>query len=461
MGVTHLKKTVINGVLSASLLLGVIGCNSKGEGGGDWGPLDKDEKVNLKVMYWSGEQFNSEYGMMFANQFPNVEIEVVSRQGMFNDPSKSREEVFNELIERDQPDVLFLFEGEYESLAKNGKLLELDTPIQQSKYDLEGYNPAVLSQLRSEGDGKLYGLSPFFSSEALFYNIDLFKKYNVELPRDSMTWEEVFELAKRFPTEGDEKSRIYGFAIDGWTPPLFQVLKIGSTQNLSVFNSEGTQPQLNSDSWRKVFETVAGVIKSGAYYLPTEEDLNKQMRKTEDDRFIMGRSAMTIQGAFQVGSIVSAKNQPNIAPVNWGIVTAPVDPNNRTQSGSYNYSAVFAINAKSSKLKAAWEFVKYANSADYAQLRSNSNRGDLFSRTEFNRPQDGREMDAFFKLEPKADLRSEFKNLPQGLDWMVMEIMSKELTAVAEDKKTLDEAIESMQEEAQEALVKAKVAEEK
>jgi len=446
------------GILAAALAFGTFGCSGGGEGGGgDWDPLDKNAETKLKVMYWSMEQFQREYGMLFQNEFPNVEIEVVSRQGIFNDTSKSREQIFNELVDKEQPDVLFLFEHEYESMARNGKLLDLDVPIKMGSYDMEGYNPAILSLLRNEGDGKLYGLSPFFTSEALFYNIDLFNKHNIELPRDSMTWDEVFELAKRFPTDGDEKSRIYGFTIDGFMPPLFSTLKIGAAQNLRVFNTEATEAQLNSDAWRKVFETIVGAVKSGAFYLPTEEEQNKQMRTLEDDRFVTGRSAMTFQPPHQVGALLNAKNSlKDVTPVNWGLVTAPVDPNNRTQSGSYDYSAVFAINSQSSNAKAAWEFIKYANSANYAQIRANSSNGELFSRTEFNRPQDERDMAAFFKLEPKAELRSEFKNLPEGLDWIVTELMARELTAVAHDKKTLDEAIQTMQEEAQTTLVSMK-----
>jgi len=442
----------------AIVVFGIFGCNSKEEGGGDWGPLDNDEQVELKVMYWSGQQFHAEYGMLFSSEYPNVEFEVVSRQGIAKDTSRSRKESLNEFIEKEQPDILYLFPGEYEHLAREGKLLELDTPIKMSSYNLEGYNPAILSQLRFEGDGKLYGLSPFFSSDALFYNIDLFIKHNVELPRDSMTWEEVFELSKRFPTGGDEQSRIYGFTLDGFGSPLLQILRIGDAYNLKVLNAEATEVQIGSASWRKIFEILIDAIKSGAFYLPSDEEANKPTRTIEDDYFVMGRSAMTFQYPSQVWSIMRAKNQlKNVQPVNWGIVTAPVDPNNRTQSGSYRYSSVFAINAKSSKLKAAWEFVKYANSAEYAQVSGNSNlNGGLFSRTEQNRPQDGRDLDAFFKLEPKADLRREISDIQANLEWTIAEIIAKELTAVAEDKKTLDEAIRAMQKEGEEALMQAK-----
>ncbi len=447
--------------MTAVLLLAIVGCSGeKGEGGGgDWEALDKEEQVNLRVMYWSSQQFMSEYGMLFASEFPNVEIEVVSRQGFQRDPEKPVEEALSEFMEKERIDVAFLLDEEYERLASKGQLLDLEPAVQGSSYSLEGFNPAILAQLRSEGDGKLYGLSPFFTSKALFYNIDLFEKYKVELPRDSMTWEEVFELAKRFPTDGDEKSRIYGFTIDGFMSPLFYTFEIGAVQNLGVLNDDLTELQLNSPGWENVFEMIVSAVKSGAFYLPSEEEVSKTMRTLEDDRFITGRSAMTFQSAYQIGNILYSKNQlKNVKPVNWGIVTAPVDPNNRTQSSVYEHGGVFAIPAKSSNYKAAWEFIKYANSAEYAKIKANSNNGELFSRTEFNRPQDGREIDAFYKLEPKAVVKNEFAQVPQGLDWQLLELISKELTAAAEDKKTLDAAIGTIQEEGQALLVQRKSA---
>lgn len=38
------------------------------------------------------------------------------------------------------------------------------------------------------------GLSPDLASRALFYNLDLFKKYNIDLLRDSMSRDEVFDF---------------------------------------------------------------------------------------------------------------------------------------------------------------------------------------------------------------------------------------------------------------------------
>ncbi|WP_256760690.1 ABC transporter substrate-binding protein [Cohnella sp. WQ 127256] len=446
------KTTILILITMITLLLAVGGCRATKNEGGEWAPLNKDEEVTIKVLYWSDQQFQADYGSLFATEFPNINVEVISNQGIYNDPSIPREQAFDQFIEQNQPDVLFFLDSNYDRYVREGKLRELDTVIKQDSFELDGYHPAVLSMLRNEGDGKLYGLSHQFSSEALFYNIDLFKKYNVELPRDAMSWDEVFELAKQFPTDGDKESRIYGLSIDGFMPPAYHYLKIGSVQDLSVLNADETEVQINSDSWRKVFESLISAIKSGAYYHPTLEEQTKSMRTLKDNHFITGKSAMTIKSEAEISDILNAKTQLNdITPVNWGVVTAPVDPNNRTQSNSYSLGAKFAISMKSSQPRAAWEFIKYLNSDKHAQLKSKTNRDPLFSRTEFIRAQDGRNIDAFYKLEPKGK-----PNTDSNEYWMMMDVVGKELDAVIEDKKTLDEAIQDMQKKGQEELLKMK-----
>ncbi|XID93058.1 ABC transporter substrate-binding protein [Paenibacillaceae bacterium WGS1546] len=444
-------------ITALAAALALSGClDRRQEGGGEWAPLGKDEKASLKVVYWSEQQFNSDYGMLFASRFPDIEIEVVDRQAIYKDTNLPREQALEQFIEQQRPDVLFLFD-EYAGLAQAGKLKELDTVIEQDRFDLTGYHPAVQSFLRFEGDGKLYGLSHEFISEALYYNIDLFEKYNVEPPRDSMSWEEVFELAKRFPAEGDEEDRIYGLAIDSFESPLFSlVIKIAAAENLGYLNPEGTEVQIRSDRWRKTLESLTAVVKSGAFYLPGPEEANKPFRTLEDDLFIMGKAAMTVNSTSVIRNLSFAKDQlKDVEPVDWGVVTAPVDPNNRTQSGAYSSGPVFAIRAQSGNSRAAWELIKFANSEEYARLRAKSSPGTLFSRTAMIEPYDGREMSAFYKLEPKSDLaRSAYP--ATNAEYEILDAIVKELEAVADDRMTLDEAIANIEEAGEAAIAQAR-----
>ncbi|WP_239614760.1 ABC transporter substrate-binding protein [Cohnella mopanensis] len=444
------------------VLLSACGGGSKSEGKLE--PLGKDEQVKIKVMFWDSNYFFQEYGNMFATQFPNVEIEVVNMQSIYSeDSTDTMEERFNKFIETNKPDVLLLQPDQYEKFAQDGKLLALDSVIEQDKFDLEGIHPAILKLLREQGGGKLYGLTTDFSSAALFYNVDLFKKYGVDLPRDSMSWEEIFDLAKRFPTDGDKDKRIYGLTTDTYMTLDNLIQTIGSAQDLRILNGDASDLNINTDSWKKVFQSTVDAAKSGALYVPSEADRNFNFSTMEDmfkqNLFIMGRSAMSFKYSYEVQQIIQAKEQlKNVTPVNWGIVTAPVDPNNRNQSSYFSLGNTFAVSANAGSPRAAWEFVKYINSDAFAKLKSKSSYGNLMSRTAYNADKDGRSMEPFYKLEPKANTNNEYMKAPTSFFGTFSTIVKDEVDAVMTDKKSVDEAVKEIQQKGQAELLKAKEA---
>jgi multiple sugar transport system substrate-binding protein len=415
-------------------------------------------------MFWDSNYFFQEYGNMFATQFPNVEIEVVNMQSIYSeDSTETMEERFDKFIEANNPDVLLLQGDQYEKYAQNGKLFALDSVIEQDKFDTEGIHPAILKMLREQGGGKLYGLAPEFSSAAIYYNIDLFKKHGVELPRDSMSWDEIFELAKRFPTDGDKDKRIYGLSSDTYMTLDNLIQTIGSAQDLRILNSDATDLNINTDSWKKVFQSTVDAAKSGSLYVPSDEDRNFNFTTMEDmfkqNLFIMGRSAMAFKYSYEVQQITQAKEQlKKVTPVNWGIVTAPVDPNNRNQSSYFSLGNTFAVSANSGSPRAAWEFVKYVNSDAFAKMKSKSSYGNLLSRTAHNADKDGRSMEPFYKLEPKANLNSEYTKAPTSFFGAFSTLVKSEVDAVMADKKSVEDAIKEIQQKGQQELVNAREA---
>ena len=453
---TSLGFVLIFGLLAA--------CGGRGTKEGELAPLGKDEEANIKVMFWDSNYFFQEYGNMFATQFPNIDIEVANMQSMYSqDSSDTMEERMNAFLEEHKPDVLLLQSGEYEKLAQEGKLLALDSVIEQDKFETEGIHPAILKLLREQGGGKLYGLSPEFSSSALYYNIDLFKKHGVELPKDSMSWEEVFELAKRFPTDGDKDSRIYGLSMDTYSNVSNLIQLIGSSQDLRILSADGSAFNIDTDSWRNVFRSTIEAAKSGALYVPTEEDRSFNFTTMEEmyqrNLFVMGRSAMAVKSSYEVQQIIQAKEQlKNVTPVNWGIVTAPVDPNNRNQSSYFSLGSIFAVSSSSGNPRAAWEFVKYINSDPFAKLKSKSLYGSMLSRTAHNPDKDGRSLEPFYKLEPKANTNNEYAKAPINFFGTLTVLFEAEVDAVLNDKKTVEEALKTIQEKGEEELLKARKA---
>ncbi|RXZ78605.1 extracellular solute-binding protein [Paenibacillaceae bacterium] len=442
-----MKKLAIMLLVTAMLMPVITGCSK--DDGDEWAPFKKDEQASLKVLFWDEKMFYDDYGMMFQSEFPNVDLEVITYPSN-TDPPIPFYELFNRHIEQNQLDILMVTD-DFRWLVEQGMLLEMDPLIERDKIDLDGYMPAVLSMLRKQGDGKLFGLSPNFSSNGIYYNIDLFQKHGIDLPHDSMTWEEIFELAQRFPTGIDGNDSLYGFTFDFFSSPLEKILLSLLAQHKKVLSSEGTEVQLDSASWRTTFEWLVSIVQSGALYHPSQEEQAISFRDMKEHRFLNGTSAMIYTTEYFINNL-------NRSEINWGVASAPVDPLNRTKSSAYSLGQTFVIVKQSPNARAAWEFVKYVNSDSFAQLKSRAGGDLLFSRSKYIRPQKERDISSLYKLEAIADMTDEFDSFDVGLKLRLVHVIVNELIEVIDQAKTLDEAIESMQEEGTALLFQARSA---
>lgn len=283
----------------------------------------------------------------------------------------------------------------FEQWAADGKLYALDDVIKQDHFDVDNILPSVLETIKEKGGGKLYGLSPTFSSQAIYYNKDLFEKYGVPLPKNQMSWEELFELAKRFPTDGQGEQRIYGFAPaytfnGGKDTGFYYMNSIGATKGLSFVDPESMKVTLNTDAWKNVLHLTADALKSGAFYSgQNSEPMNPGQPITIQDyykrnMFITGKVAMTLDSSYMLDNIERSKDVlKDVAPVNWDLVTVPVDPQNPDVSNSVNVTNMFAVHAQVQHLRAAWELVKFINSEEMGKYYSKSSQGGLLSRTAY------------------------------------------------------------------------------
>jgi multiple sugar transport system substrate-binding protein len=391
-----------------------------------------------------------------------VDIEVVSTQSMYmNMDGKDPEKEFNKMLEEKKPDVLMLDINRYEKMAADGKLLELDAVIHKDKFDIENILPSITDLLKSKGNGRLYGLSPSFYSNVLMYNKDLFEQNGIEFPKDQMSWEEVLQLAKRFPTTGDEDKRIYGFFQNNYgQASIYQfATMIAVTEGLSAVDPENLKVTINNNSWKKVFETSLDALNSKAMNSPKASDNSQQSNSYENylkrDYFISGRAAMTINGYYMFDQLQQAKNQiKDFKPINWDIVTVPVDPKNPDKTNGFGVNELFAINSQSTQQRAAWEFVKYLNSEEFARIQSRSSQ-QLLTRTKYTKEKDGHSLEAFYKLKADTDFYKGYEKIPQNFYQPFNQLVDQEMKPVLEGKKSVDEVLPFIQAKGQEALDKA------
>ncbi len=443
-----------------SALIVVSACSGAGKKDEVLPVLGEDEKATIKVTYWNEDSFFREFGNLFLMQYPNIDIEVVSTNSIYSS-GKDPREAMKEFIETEQPDVLMLSSYDIEQLIKDGLLYELDPVIAQDEFDIESMLPAAIEALRNMGDGKLYGLAPTFSSSALFYNKTLFNTHGVPLPTDGMTWEQVLQLAERFPKDGDAKSRVYGLDINrfpGSDP--WRLLQLGTEQGLSYIDTVSKRLTMNTDSWKKTAELALRLATSEAIYTPDPNNMVQTQTYEEyllSDPFIGGRTAMKIQDSYLLGNLKEAKTQlKDKFQLEWDVVSVPAY-DEQMSSGSFSFNQIFSINAKSPNMRAAWEFVKFINSDAVARVTSRSPAlGGIPVRTNYIRNDEGINMEAFYsKGAQRSDMYAAYRELPQDFFNNFNGIISKHWESAVKQSITIDEMLALIETEGQAALDKA------
>ncbi|WP_079912816.1 ABC transporter substrate-binding protein [Paenibacillus sp. 32352] len=449
--------------LTAGLVLSVMmaGCDSgslAGTGGEKSSnmvkPLGKDEKASIKVAYYDKNSFLQMYGNMFSVKYPNIDVQVVSMQDT-SGPG------FQKLIDDEQPDVLVFHSPErFKEWAEQGRLYQLDPVIRQDKFDTENILPNVMDLLKSKGGGNIYGLAPSFYSQALFYNKDLFEKFGVPLPHNKMSWEEVLQLAKRFPKDGHGNDRIYGFARNSadWIVSENKALgyylmnSIGTTHGLEDMDPVKGTVTLQSEGWKHALGLAADALKSGAVYTgKTSDPADSNEAWLKRDLFVTGKVAMTLESPYMINNIVRAKEElKDVNPVNWDIVTVPVDPKNPDASSTIDVSEIFAINTKSSNPRAAWELVKYINSDEMAKQLAKTEQFGFLSRTAYVKERDGRDLEPFYMLKMSNRGLQAGEQVPSEFYATFNEMAGNEVQLVVDGKKSVDEALNTMQTKGQE-----------
>ncbi|MNO40455.1 putative ABC transporter substrate-binding protein YesO [compost metagenome] len=440
--------------LCSGLLLS--GCTS--------GPAKEAEKKStIKVMYWDESYFFQQYGDLFAMKHPNIDIEVVSTQSIYSGSSGEivdYEKATKDFIEKEQPDVLMLDTGNFETYATEGKLQELDTLIERDKYDTETIYPGLLDLLKQKGEGKLYGMSPSFSGSVIYYNADLFQKYGVELPHDGMTWQEIMDTARRFPTDGDEKTRVYGFGYQygGFTLDNL-ASQIAGTQGLKRINPDTMKITLNTDSWKQVYKMAMDAIDSNALYNPKEGGFSGGTMEEyyQSQPFLMGRMAMIVEGSYMLQSLKEAKNAiKDYTPFKIGMAAGPVDPASPDTTRNLYFNEVFSVRANSPNVDAAWEFIKFINGEEYAKVKSRTMNNGLLSRMGYSKEYDGQNLDVFYKLKPSAeDNNRNMEKIPSDFYMQYQPIVDREMGLVKDKSKSIEEALKTIEDEGQVVLDKA------
>ena len=125
----------------------------------------------------------------FKKDHPNVDVEVVANE---NDPYKTKLKIA--MGSGNPPDVFHSWGGGWlEAFINEGKVLDISKELKKNNWK-DIYMPAYLDM--GLFNGKYYGVSANMSCALVWYNKELFKKYNLEVPKTYSDFLKVIEVFK-------------------------------------------------------------------------------------------------------------------------------------------------------------------------------------------------------------------------------------------------------------------------
>ncbi|WP_162463349.1 ABC transporter substrate-binding protein [Paenibacillus psychroresistens] len=427
------------------------------------------------------EYFREQYTELFELANENIKVEIIPTMdysntgrysnGTSNDPNeplpKTSLEIMMDLMEGpNPPDVVILGAEQMKTVMGKNLLAPLDAQIKSSKFDTTDIVPVVMDSLKSfSEDGQLYALSPNFDSPALIYNKQMFIDAGVtDLPRDKMTWDEVFALAKRL-THDEGVNHKYGFSFSSQAKGgMFYSMKTYTDAfPLQMYDDLGEKMTVDTPEWESVLTKLNQLQKDKI--IPSGEDLKsiKEGNVSSDgggdnqegpfsyDDFMSGRVAMAIVNYGLLAQLNNANKSADTikgyTKIEWDVVTAPSFPDAPGVVANIGLSNLMAINAKSTNFDDAWKYLEFINGEKWAQLKSHSTY-QMVSLKKYIQPQDGIEFNikAFYeniKQAPVADYNKLYRD-KQNI-WTIDQIGQNVLSEVITDKKTVKEALTEWQ----------------
>lgn len=314
------------------------------------GSSDNKSDVTLSVWSWRPEDA-AVYRQIFAKfheSHPHIQVDFK--------PYKSTE--YNTILstgltQAGGPDVAQLRSyGGLQPLIQAGDLVALDGPV----AGLSNFETTSLDGARGKKDNKVYGVPLEMSTFQVYFNKDIFAKYQLQPPAG---WDEMIADAKKLLGAGVTPFAVAGK--DTWLLPLYDDLFAATRYGGPEFEKRVLAGQAKFTD--PDYVAALDVLNQLKPYFPKD-----QMGLGETDvqtLFATGKAAMIPEGSFALAPLKAIN--PNL---NLGVFNPPPPPGalvtKPLQVGWVDAS--YGLNAKSKHQKEALELLQWMTTAEFGQL---------------------------------------------------------------------------------------------
>ncbi len=268
----------------------------------------------------------------YYKAYPGTQVEF--------EPTIDRVKAVTEIAAGTAADVFNLGDGDVGWYEDKGALVDLAPYMKAAHFSLNQYIPGSL--VFGKVGSHQYSLPKDYSSLAIYYNKDMFKKAGLALPTDNWTWDEFRQDAIKLTSNG-----VYGASLPGnWVRAIDPVIRSLGGQ-LDSPDGKHVLGYMNSPATIKAVQFWVDLfVKDKVAPTPTEA------AAINGDLFASQKAAMSLTGVWPT---LGTSGYRQTLKFNWGVVQLP---RGTTAANAICYAG-FAMSKTTQHAKQAYGLIQY------------------------------------------------------------------------------------------------------
>lgn len=259
-------------LIGCLLLAGCSGAESSSE--------EKSDKVTLEWFMWASNDAEVKSWQAMADRvnekYPDIQVNLKTAPW-----TEYWSKLQTQIAGGSAPDIISMqsmrLPGYGSALAPLDEFIKKD-----DSFKLEEFNSTIIENTKYEGK---QAVVPYdFGAMIIYYNKDLFEKYNIPEPKPGWTWEDFQEAAKSLSKDGN-----YGFIANGYPDFWFPMILSNGGKYL-----ENGKYKINDPKNVETVQNLVDMIK---------EDVSPKMVATNNgswsmEQWLKGNVGMVVDGPW-------------------------------------------------------------------------------------------------------------------------------------------------------------------
>ncbi|MDO7976580.1 ABC transporter substrate-binding protein [Oceanotoga teriensis] len=292
--------------------------------------------VEIKISGWPGNP-NEETAMMkVVENFNNTHKDIKVVWDPI--PGDYKQTLLTRLSAGTAPDIFYIDISYFQEFANKNVLLPLDLYVKKDNYDIDDFYENLIDGFTS--NNRLYGIPKDFSTLALYYNEEIFDKYDVEYPTSNDTWQDFLSKAQKLKQNGYETPLVLAADFNRAIP--FIIGNDGKLVNDDLSTAITSQKSIEG------IEFYVNLInKYGVGFEPSNVGSGWIGEAIANSKVAMGMSGPWTKGFIE-------EQYPDMKD-KIKVVELPVGK----KRASMIYTVSWSINRQTKNRQEAWEVLKY------------------------------------------------------------------------------------------------------